>query len=64
MRLFNLSRFTYVKGTGLYLKRTASVFGCVLRGATGDVVVVVGGREWFETAGKSLIRTRICVCYQ
>ena len=55
MRFFILSHFTYVKGIGLYLQLTASAFGCVLRGATGDVVVV-GGGEWFETAGKSSIR--------
>ena len=64
MQFFILSHFTYVKGIGLYLQRTASAFGLILRGATGDVVVVVGGGEWFETdAGKSSIRTRICVCY-
>ena len=63
MRLFILSHVTYVKCIGLYLQRTASAFGLILRGATGDVVVV-GGGEWFETAGKASIRTRICVCYQ
>ena len=62
-RLFILSHFTYVKGIGLYLQRTASAFGCVLRGATGDVVVV-GGREWFQTAGKkSSIRAMKDVLY-
>ena len=62
VRLFILSHFTYVKGIGLYLQLTAGAFEYVLRGATGDVVVV-GGGEWFETAGKASIRTRICVCY-
>ena len=36
VRLFILSHFTYVKGIGLYLQRTASAFGCVLGGLTGD----------------------------
>ena len=40
VRLFILSHFTHVKGIGLYLQRRASAFGCVLRCATGDVVVV------------------------
>ena len=43
-RLFVLFHFTYGKGIGLYLQQTASTFGLILRGATGDVVVVVGGR--------------------
>ena len=63
MQFFILSHFTYVKGIGLYLQQTASAFGLILRGATGDVVML-GGGEWFETAGKASIRTRICVCYQ
>ena len=63
MQFFILSHLAYVKGIGLYLQRTASAFGLILRGATGDVVVVAGGGEWFETAGKASIRTRICVCY-
>ena len=39
-RLFVFSHVTYVKGIGLYLQQTASAFGLILRGATGDVVVV------------------------
>ena len=54
---------TYLKGIGLYLQRTASTFGLILRGATGDVVML-GGGEWFETAGKASIRTRKDVWYQ
>ena len=45
----------HIKGIGLYLQRTAGAFECVLRGLTGDVVVV-GGREWFQTAVKASIR--------
>ena len=63
VRLFILSHFTYVKGIGLYLQLTASAFGLILRGATGDVVAV-GRREWFETAGKASIRIRKGICYQ
>ena len=36
---------TYVKDIGLSLQRTAGAFGFILRGATGDMVVVVGGGE-------------------
>ena len=36
VRFFILSHFTYVKGIGLYLQLTASAFGCVLGGLTGD----------------------------
>ena len=61
VRLFILSHFTYVKGVGLYLQRTASAFGCVLRGATGDVVVV-GGRVRV-TSGKSSIRAMMKYVY-
>ena len=43
-----------MKGIGLYLQRAASAFECVLRGATGDVVVV-GGRVRV-TSGKASIR--------
>ena len=36
MRIFILSHVTYVKGIGLYLQQTASAFGLILRGLTGD----------------------------
>ena len=52
MRLFNLFHFTYAKGTGLYLQRTASVFGCVLRGATRD------GLWWAGESGLKLREKR------
>ena len=61
VRLFILSHFTYVKGICLYLQRTASAFGCVLRGATGDVVLV-GGRVRV-TSGKASIRAMKDVWY-
>ena len=52
MRLFILSHFTYVKGVGLYLQRTASACECVLRGPTGDMVVV--GRTVVSNDGKGV----------
>ena len=52
VRLFILSHFTYVKGTGLYLQLTAGSFEYVLRGATGDVVVV--GRTVVSKGGKGV----------
>ena len=61
MRLFILSHFTYVKGIGLYLQLTAGAFEYVLRGATGDVVVV-GGRVRV-TSGKSSIRAMMKYVY-
>ena len=61
MRLFILCHFTYVKDISVYLQRTASAFGCVLRGATGDVVVV-GGRVRV-TSGKSSIRAMMKYVY-
>ena len=50
-----------MKGIGLYLQRAASAFECVLRGATGDVVVV-GGRVRV-TSGKSSIRAMMKYVY-
>ena len=41
-----------MKGIGLYLQRAASAFECVLRGATGDVVVV--GRTVVSKGGKGV----------
>ena len=52
VRLFILSHLTYVKGIGSCRQRTASAFGCVLRGATGDVVVV--GRTVVSKGGKGV----------
>ena len=52
MRLFSLYHGIYVKGTGLYLQRPASAFECVLRGATGDVVVV--GRAVVSKGGEGV----------
>ena len=45
---------TYVKGVGLSFQRTASAFGCVLRGLAGDVVVV-GGRVVVSNNGRKKI---------
>ena len=50
-----------MKDIVLSFQRMASAFECVLRGATGDVVVVVGRRAVSNSAGKeevSIIRTR------
>ena len=52
VRLFILSHFTYVKGIGLYLQLTAGAFEYVLRGATGDVVVV--GRRVVSNGSESV----------
>ena len=49
MQFFILSHFTYVKGIGLSLQLTASAFGCVLGGLTGD-------RLWW--AGESGFKRR------
>ena len=56
MRLFILSHFTYGNGLGFSLQRTASAFGCVLRGLTGDMVLV--GVRVRVTSGKSSINSR------
>ena len=52
VRFFILSHFTYVKGIGLYLQLTAGAFEYVLRGATGDVVVV--GRRVVSNGSESV----------
>ena len=52
VRLFILFHFTYVKGIGSRWQRTASAFQCVLRCATGDVVVV--GRTVVSKGGKGV----------
>ena len=49
----------HINDFGSCRQLTASAFECVLRGATGDVVVV-GGREWFQTAVKASTRDEIC----
>ena len=41
-----------MKDIVLSFQRMASAFECVLRGATGDVVVVVGRRAVSNSAGK------------
>ena len=52
VRLFILSHLTYVKGIGFRWQRTASAFQCVLRCATGDVVVV--GRTVVSKGGNGV----------
>ena len=50
-RLFILYHGVYISNFGSCRQRAAIAFECVLRGATGDVVVV--GRQWFQKAGKA-----------
>ena len=52
MRLFILYHGTHIKDIGSCRQRTASAFECVLRGATGDMVVV--GRTVVSNGGKGV----------
>ena len=59
-QLYILSHLTYAKGIGLYLQLTAGAFEYVLRGATGDVVVV--GRRVVSNGSESVdSRDEICL---
>ena len=52
VRLFILYHGKHIKDIGYCRRRTASAFECVLRGATGDVVVV--GRTVVSEGGKGV----------